>query len=159
MPLFNRILVPLDGSEHSLRALEIAAEIAKNFDSQLTLIHVYSRTPVVNVSPFLMKDSIALAQETAATVVEAKRKTGSEILAEGEKRGDAKGIQTEKLLREGHTIEEILKTVKTGEFSLIVMGARGLSRIREILLGSVSDGATRHAPCPVLVIKQQAPKE
>jgi nucleotide-binding universal stress UspA family protein len=33
------------------------------------------------------------------------------------------------------------------------MGARGVSRIREILLGSVSDGVTRHAPCPVLVVK------
>jgi nucleotide-binding universal stress UspA family protein len=57
------------------------------------------------------------------------------------------------LLSEGHTVEEILKTAEEGEFDLIVMGARGISRIKEILMGSVSDGVTRHAPCPVLVGK------
>ena len=63
-----------------------------------------------------------------------------------------KGL-VETLLGEGHTVEEILKTAKEGEFDLIVMGARGLSTIKEIFLGSVSHGVTRHAPCPVLVVK------
>ncbi|MEM1551251.1 MAG: universal stress protein, partial [Candidatus Bathyarchaeia archaeon] len=40
--MFNKILVPLDGSEHSLRALGIAIKIAKKFDGKITLIHVYS---------------------------------------------------------------------------------------------------------------------
>jgi nucleotide-binding universal stress UspA family protein len=48
---------------------------------------------------------------------------------------------------------EILKAAREEEFNLIVMGARGISRIKEILMGSVSDGVTRHAPCPVLLVK------
>lgn len=59
----------------------------------------------------------------------------------------------ETLLIEGHVVDEILKTCRNGEFDLIVMGARGLSRIKELVLGSVSEGVTRHACCPVLVVK------
>jgi nucleotide-binding universal stress UspA family protein len=42
---------------------------------------------------------------------------------------------------------------REGKFDLIVMGARGLSKIEELVLGSVSDGVTRHACCPILVVK------
>ena len=57
------------------------------------------------------------------------------------------------MLREGHTVQEIVKAAKEGEFNLVVMEARGLSRIKEIILGSVSDGVIRNAPCPVHVTK------
>jgi len=57
------------------------------------------------------------------------------------------------LLIEGHAVEQIVKVCRENKFDLIVMGARGLSRIKEMLLGSVSDGVTRHAYCPVLVVK------
>jgi len=63
------------------------------------------------------------------------------------------GVQVETLLREGRTVQEILKVARDSEFELIVMGARGISKIREMLLGSVSDGVIRNAPCPVLVTK------
>ena len=56
-------------------------------------------------------------------------------------------------LKEEHSVEEILKTARDSNFDLIVIGARGLSVVKEILLGSVSHGVTRHAVCPVLVVK------
>ena len=59
----------------------------------------------------------------------------------------------ETLLREGDVVEEILKAVEKDKFDLIVMGARGVSVIKEVLLGSVSDGVVRKAPCPVLISK------
>ena len=86
-------------------------------------------------------------------VVEAARKAGSAILADGKSKIGADGVTVETLLKEGHTVQEILKTARDGEFDLIVMGARGISKIREILLGSVSDGVIRNAPCPVLITK------
>ena len=52
MSLFNKILVPLDGSGHSLKALEIAIQIAKKFGGKLMLIHVYS----VSVGPVIMPE-------------------------------------------------------------------------------------------------------
>jgi len=155
--LFEKILVPLDGSGHSLRALEIAVQIAKKFDGKITLIHIYS----VVVAPVIMPEPTTIAPPMVSVttpievskVAEASRKAGVSILADGEQRVKTEGVPVETMLKEGHTIQEIIKTAKEGGFNLIVMGARGISKIKEILLGSVSDGVTRSAPCPVLVVK------
>ncbi len=141
LSVFEKILVPLDGSEHSLNALEKALQIAKKFDGKITLINVYS------VSSFRMTPS-----QVFAYVVEI-RKSGESILAEGKKIAFDEGIQVETLLKEGHIVEEILQKAREGNFDLIVIGARGISKMKEILLGSVSHGVTTHSPCPVLVVK------
>ncbi|MGQ9552038.1 MAG: universal stress protein [Candidatus Bathycorpusculaceae bacterium] len=85
--------------------------------------------------------------------IEAIRKVGAGILADGEKMVKAEGVYVETSLIKGHAVEQIVKACREGKFDLVVMGARGLSRIKEMLLGSVSDGVTRHAYCPVLVVK------
>lgn len=155
--LFEKILVPLDGSEHSLRALEIAIQIAKKFGGKITLIHVYSVTvrPVIMPEPTtLTPPGVPVMTPTEVSrVVEATRKAGANILADGEQKVKAEEIQVETMLAEGQTVEEITRAAKEDKFGLIIMGARGISRIREILLGSVSDGVIRNAPCPVLVVK------
>jgi len=153
MPLFQKILVPLDGSEHSVHALKKAVQIAKKFEGQITLIHAYSLTLPVSVSPISMTETGAVTPELMSTLADAAHAHGTRILRNGEKKVQAEGVQVETLLREGHTVEEILKTAEEGKFDLIVMGARGLSRIKEIFLGSVSHGVTTHARCPVLVVK------
>ena len=155
--MFKKILVPLDGSEHSLRAREIAIQMTKRFDGKITLLHVYS----VGVRPIVMPEPTTLTPPSVpimapadfSKVVEAARKAGTTILVDGENKVKAEGIQVETLLREGHTVQEILKITRDSKLDLIVMGARGISKIREILLGSVSDGVIRNAPCPVLVTK------
>jgi len=155
--LFEKILVPLDGSEHSLRALQIAVQIAKRFNGKITLIHAYS----VGVRPIVMAEPATLSPQTIpimapedfSKVVEATRKMGTTILADGEGKVKAEGVPVETLLKEGHSVQEILRTARDGNFDLIVMGARGISKIREVFLGSVSDGIIRNAPCPVLVTK------
>lgn len=139
--MFKKILVPIDGSKNSMHALEKAVQIAKKFDGKITLIHVYSVAWLISKPRQLTMLS---------KLIEATREDGNKILADGEKR---EGIQVERLLREGHTVDKILKTCREGEFDLIVIGARGLSTTKEILLGSVSHGVTRHAGCPVLVVK------
>ncbi|NWF87397.1 universal stress protein [Candidatus Bathyarchaeota archaeon] len=160
MRLFEKILVPLDGSEHSLKALEVATQIAKKFNGKITLIHVYSVTP----GPILMPEPTTLtpsgfpvmAPAEISKVVDATRKAGNRILDDGEQKVKAEGIQVEKMLIEGHTVQEIVRTAKEGKFDLIVIGARGVSHIRELLLGSVTDGVIHHASSPVLVVKPQS---
>jgi len=155
--LFEKVLVPLDGSEHSYRALEIAVQIAKKFEAKITLIHVYS----VGIRPVVMPEPTTLtpvgipvmAPTDVSKIAEATRKAGAAILADGEEKVKAEGIEVEALLKEGHSVQEIIKTAKEGSFDLIVIGARGISKIREIILGSVSDGVVHNAPCPVLVVK------
>jgi len=139
--LFEKILVPLDGSEHSIKALETAVQIAHKFNGKITLIHVYSI------------GGLAISPTPVRGFIEAIRKVGASILADGEKKVKAEGVHVETLLMEGHTVEQIVKTCREGKFDLIVMGARGLSKVKEMLLGSVSDGVIRHACCPILIVK------
>ncbi|MDG6223110.1 MAG: universal stress protein [Candidatus Bathyarchaeota archaeon] len=141
MSVFKNILVPIDGSKSSLRALDKAVQIAKKFDGKIMLINVYW------ISAFRLTPS-----QLVDFVVNI-RKAGEEILAEGKKIVQTEGIPVESILKEGHIVEEILKTAKEGNYDLIVMGARGVSKIREILLGSVSYGVLSHSPCPVLIVK------
>ena len=141
MPLFEKILVPLDGSEQSIWALGKAVQIAKKVGGEITLIHVYS------VSSF------AITPMQVYRCVQAMRKHAEGILEDGKKKAETEGVQAKTLLVDGHTVEEILKAAKEGNFSLIVIGARGLSKMKELLLGSVSDGVSRLAPCPVLIVR------
>lgn len=155
--MFKKILVPLDGSEHSLRALDVAIQIAKKFGAKITLIHVYS----VSVRPAMMPEPTPMSTfgipvmtpAEVSSIIEATRKAGSRILEEGEQRVKAENVEVEARLEEGHAVQEIVRVSKEGNYDLIVIGARGISKLREILLGSVSDAVIHHAACPVLVVK------
>lgn len=155
--MFEKILVPLDGSEHSSKALGIAIQLAKKFKGSITLIHAYSVVSrvVVAPEPTTLTPPMApiITPLDVSKIAETARKTGNSILADGEEKVKAEGIQVEALLREGNIVQEIVNAAGQGSFDLIVMGARGISKIKELLLGSVSDGVIRNAPCPVLVVK------
>jgi nucleotide-binding universal stress UspA family protein len=157
LELFEKILVPIDGSEHSLRALDVAIQIAKEFHGKLSLIHVYyvSVTPVIVPEPSAMTLPSAplMTSVEISKVAEAARDVGNRILLDGASRAKAAKVEVETLLKEGHTVQEIIKTAKEGDFGLIAIGARGLSHIRVLLLGSTTDGVIHHASCPVLVVK------
>ena len=149
MELFEKVLVPLDGSESSKLALEKAIQIAKKVGGQITLIHVYK---VVSFALTTLQRH-KYGEEMRDSYVQALKDYGNDVLMEGKKKAEAEGVQTETLLVEGHVVEEILKAEREGDFSLIVIGSRGLSNIKELLMGSVSEGVTRNAPCPVLVVR------
>ena len=55
--------------------------------------------------------------------------------------------------KEGHEVQEIVKTIREGDFDLIVMGSIGISEIKEIPLGSISKKVLRNAPCNVMILK------
>lgn len=155
--LFEKVLVPVDGSEHSTRALDAAVQIAKKFKGKVTLLHIYS----VDVRPVIMPEpTTALPQgmpmissAEISKIVENARQVGKGILSDGEQKAKAEGVQFESLLVEGHVVQEIIRTAKEGNFGLIVIGARGRSKIRELLLGSTTDGVIHHVSLPVLVVK------
>lgn len=153
--LFEKILVPLDGSEQSLRALDVAVEIATKFGGKLTLIHAYS---VAGVMAYLPEPSTTvgvpvMSASDISKLAESAREAGKKILDEGKKHIKASGVEVHTVLEEGHPVHEIVRAAQEGKFGLIVMGARGLSHIRELLLGGVSDAIMHHAVCPVLIVK------
>jgi nucleotide-binding universal stress UspA family protein len=86
-------------------------------------------------------------------MVEVCRDIGVRILADAQAKAQTADIQVETLLTAGQPVETIIDASRNGGFDLIVIGARGLSPMKEILLGSVSHGVTTHARCPILVVK------
>jgi nucleotide-binding universal stress UspA family protein len=134
--LYEKILVPIDGSEHSKHALKEAIKIAKMAKSTITLLNVYPKTTT---------------QKQPNT--ETQQKNGKNILTEAQKLIQTEGISVETLLLQGDIINQIIKTAKENHFDLIIVGARGLSKIEETILGSISQGVTENAPCPVIVTK------
>ncbi|MGA3193064.1 MAG: universal stress protein [Candidatus Bathyarchaeia archaeon] len=155
--MFDKVLVALDGSEHSERALETAIQIAKKFRAKMTILHVYSVTVPAVIAPeptTLTPAGVPVVTSAeVAKMVEAARMVGNRLLTGGEQKAKSANVRVETVLREGNTVQEIVALAKEGEFDLIVMGARGISRIRELLMGSVSEGVIKNAHCPVLVVK------
>jgi len=158
--LFKKILVPLDGSEYSMRALTIAGHIAKKFKARVTLIHIYSVVPIVQLpimhEPTTQAASIigpVVSPATLTEMAEAPKKIGERILLEATEELKSRKIVVETFLIEGNVVQEITRVAKEGNFDLVVMGIRGLSKIQELIMGSVSDGVIKQVQCPVLIVK------
>ena len=138
--MYEKILVPVDGSEHSKRALKEAIKLAKMTGGAITLLNVNPRGSSMASSH----------RQPKCEMVQNKEK---DVLVEGQKIAETEGILVETLLLEGQIVQQIVKTAKEGHYDLIVVGARGLSKLEEIMLGSVSHGVTETATCPVIVTR------
>jgi nucleotide-binding universal stress UspA family protein len=138
--MYEKILVPVDGSEHSKRALNEAIKVAKMTGGTITLLHVQpKRAPLIPPAKPQVKETSQSAAQS--------------ILADGKKVVEAEGVSAQTLLLEGNVVDQIVKTAKEGQFGLVVVGARGLSKLEEIMMGSVSHGVAENAPCPVIVTR------
>ncbi len=134
--MYKKLLVPVDGSVHSTRALQEAIKIAQMTEGTITLL---------NVQPHHLK--LSPAQQAAS------EPTHSIVLNEAKRQVEAEGVVAETLLLQGNVVDQIVKTAKEANFDVIVIGARGLTRFEEAILGSVSHGVTEKAPCPVIVTR------
>jgi nucleotide-binding universal stress UspA family protein len=144
--LFSRILVALDGSDYSLRALDFAIDLAKKYQSQLVLVHVVIRQ-IYAINP---PEAGILAGTAIVRELETEGKT---ILTQGEEKVKAQGLPVEARLRQGVPAEELLRAAADEKVDLMVLGSRGLSQVRAFLLGSVSDKVSHHAKCPTLIVR------
>ena len=150
--MFDKILVPLDCSKYAESSLNVAIRIAKKFNSKLFLINVIPKRSKYRRAG--MTGKIRIKKEETEIIEDEIPKVCINLLEKSKQTVAAKGIPVQTLLKEGHIVEEILKTVNEGEFDLVVIAARGQSMIKNLLLGSVSSGVLRHASCPVLVTKK-----
>lgn len=140
--MFEKILLALDGSEHGIRAAQMAGDLARAMNSAyLRIIVVYDPIP-----PYLGEPNLQHA-------IDARLVNANAILAEGVKVvGDVPAeIHTE--LIEGSSAEAIINVAVTRHSDVIVMGSRGLGRIAGAVLGSTSQKVVAHAPCPVLIVR------
>ncbi len=144
MTLFQKILVPVDFSEHSKAALESATELAKAFGAELSLLHCYTVYPGI-VNPYGVSFPPSYLDEV--------RDAANQKLNEWLEKATAEGIKARPLLSSTCPSEEISLMAEELGSDLIVMGTRGLSGFKHLMLGSVAERTLRAAPCPVLTVK------
>lgn len=143
MAEFDHILVPVDGSEGSLRAARFAARLGTALDSPIKLAYVVTMTPesVMSLSHLDKPEVERIANERARTVLTNAR----EALGNAADRADD-------VILSGDPAEEILHYSSKNPQALIVMGRRGLSPVKSLVLGSVSERVMRHASGVVTLV-------
>jgi nucleotide-binding universal stress UspA family protein len=141
---FKKILVPIDFSDHSRTALDLAVEIARDSGATLHLLHCYQIQPG-GISPY----GITLPSEYFSELAEA----AAGKLNEWKQEFVPSDVKSDGTVDSDHPSAAIaLVAEKTGA-DLIVMGTRGLAGFKHVLLGSTAERTVRIAPCPVLTVK------
>jgi len=144
MAEFSRIIVPVDGSEGSSRAASFAAKLAGALGVPVTLAHVVPMTP---------ESVMGLSQLDKSEVENVQRRRAATVLTEVRRAmGDA-GDGVEEKVMVGDPAEEILHFVNADPDALVVMGRRGLSPVKTLMLGSVSEKVLRGAGSTVTLVK------
>ena len=140
----DRILVPVDFSQDSAAAVEQAIEFARVFDAEIDLIHVYQ------IGTLMPYDSGAYPEE----LIESLRNAAMQRIQGIDEEVRAAGIQSRIHLSHDVPSHAIVAAAEELSSDLIVMGTRGLTGLKHVLLGSVAERTVRHAPCSVLTVKQ-----
>ena len=148
---FSKIVVGIDGSEESMKAAEYAISTAKLYNAELNAItvltsdigYIYS-SPGVESPPLTVKEIVLLAEDEA-------KKWFDEIKEKANKKGIQ--LKTESIVAKKSLLNTILEYVEEHNINLVVVGTRGRSGIKKMLLGSIASGLVTYSPCPVLVIK------
>ncbi len=148
--MLKSILVPVDGSEHADRALQLAAEIAAKFDAKLVLVHAIPDTEV----PESLKH-YAEAEHIEGPPSYIRYKYVAEgIMRDAKRHADEAGARdVETAFGDGDPAKTILGYATDRGVDMIVMGSRGLSNLKGLLMGSVSRKVSELAPCSCLTVK------
>jgi nucleotide-binding universal stress UspA family protein len=141
--LFSKILVPVDGSDISYRALDSALFLSERMGSKITAIHVIEKVPTVYIQ----------SQKLLDEILETHKNESQKILDECSSIATKKGIAINTTLLEGNPASTILEFSQTEKYEVIIIGSRGMGHFKELILGSVSSKVIHHSLCPVLLIK------
>jgi nucleotide-binding universal stress UspA family protein len=135
------ILVAVDGSEHSEEAVRYACAMGPPLEAEVILLHVVpmlvSATPyhdTVSDQPFM-----------------ALQKVGEDILAKAKQ--IAGNCPVTDMIDHGDPAQRIMEIAEEKNVDLIVMGSRGVSGIKRLFVGSISDKVANQAPCPVMIVR------
>lgn len=152
-----KILVCVDGSEHSKKAVEKAAVIAEGCNvNEVTIIHVDEGK--MNFSTAARGgEGYALSvidTDRVKEMVEEHKEERNKLLQEALNVFEAKDIKARTMLKEGHPSLTIVKVAAEEEFDMIVIGSRGFGGLKKLFLGSVSNAIVQEAKnCSVVVVK------
>lgn len=140
--MYDRILVPTDGSDGARAALRTAATLAETFDAGLRIISVAA---MQDLPTRVQADAEAVYRGAAAEAVQA---------ASDELEGLPIDVSTEVVEADGRVHEAIIEDATANDMDLICMGSHGRTGLDRVLLGSVAERTIRSAPMPVLTVKR-----
>ena len=141
------ILVPIDTSDYSLKAAKFAVKLAKGIGANMTLIHVVEIHPYFSVPEYLM------AEDDRALKKISKSVEGWFARIEKIAKKQDVEIRHEILLHSTSVVESIVLYAKRRKIDLIIMGTKGTSGFKRLLVGSVAQGVSQHAHCSVLIVR------
>ena len=146
---FENILVPLDGSGYSIKAVEYAGRMAKGFNSKLIALYILPSSIRYNLPS--NKENSEINSQFNQII------QGSYIEAQNWLKDIAKKIDieivTEVIIAKESIVSEIIEFAEQRSIDLIIMGTRGRTGFKKLLLGSVASGVVTYSHCPVLVIR------
>jgi nucleotide-binding universal stress UspA family protein/CBS domain-containing protein len=140
--MFQRLLLALDGSEHSLRAADVALEMATVMHARLDILSVEETVPhyVAATEEYAREHQVALAYF-------------QRLHDPLQRRAEALGIQVHSSILHGHEVQTLLAYATEHANDCFIIGAQGHSSIWRPFLGSTADKLVNHAPCSVLVVR------
>ena len=141
--MFSKVLVPVDGSDNSHRALNAALLLLEKLGAKVTAIHVMEDIPVLHIQ----------SEKLLRELLDAYKKESELILSKCSEIATKKGLSINTKLLQGNAGATILDFCEKEKYDIIVMGSRGLGKFKELLLGSVSSKVVHHSSCPVMIIR------
>jgi len=148
--MFKKIICGIDGSDYSSRAAALAAKMAKTCGATLDLVYVVP-IPIINL--FAPSSSMITPEFLPQQMEDNLKNRGREILDETNRRIENEGIMINQRLEMGHPADILASLAQDENFDLMVVGSRGMSEIKGLLMGSVSTSLIHSSPCPVLIVK------
>lgn len=149
------VLLAMDGSSDSWEAVALLKTLKLPRSSRLTILHVVEKPAALITMAWVSghMDATQFAEDCRRTGQEA----GAQLLEETQRALMGEELEVDTKLIECHAAEEILKAAQDLQADLIVVGSRGMTELRRIMmLGGVSHKVVRHAPCSVLVARKLA---
>jgi nucleotide-binding universal stress UspA family protein len=137
---FKKILLPIDGSDESLKAAMYAVRIAKQEEAQIICVHAVGAPIYTSNLPSYYDHARKITDVWFGKVREIARKEGIDI-------------KTDIVLDVTSVVDAIVNYAENEDVDLIVMGTRGRTGIKRFLLGSVASGVVFHAHCAVMVVR------
>jgi nucleotide-binding universal stress UspA family protein len=158
--MFHKILVAVDRSQNGEKVLDAAIALASAMGSHLMLLHVlsseeegYPKMPMLTTLEYYPVDGILFGDYQKHWQIYEKQ--GLEVLRSFTDKAIAAGVSTEFTQNSGNPGRTICDMAQSWGADLIVMGHRGYSGLKELVLGSVSNYVLHHAPCSVFTVQSQ----
>jgi nucleotide-binding universal stress UspA family protein len=149
---FRHVVVGLDGSPNSERALRFVAGLAPERGARATVFRAVEvlHVPAQGLAPRTTRTTIAAE---VSRINEGRRAAARRDLSRAAKALSAAGWKVEEIVTDGPPLRDLLTTVSKARADLLVVGARGVTGLRHLLLGSVAEGALNRSAVPVLVVR------